>query len=283
VADSGLYSAEVASEAEFMPGDFTRHDQPGPRLKFCIDGESWPQLVDHQIRGVMVLPLAVALELFGRAVRNDQPMWRLRRLHVLRGVRLSELGPTEVWVVSRPDGRLELLDGEGLVRVAARVEHGPPAALLPDDELPEDAPSACYGPRALFHGPMFRVIRSIGLSERRARAVLAGTLAQGWPGGPWATDPAALDGALQVAALWAQHQTSLQYLPLRVDELIVSRSGPRGELLRCVVVGRDANAMRALADVDVVAGDEPVASLRGVEMYGVPGGTAARETGDNER
>jgi hypothetical protein len=66
-------------------------------------------------------------------------------------------------------------------------------------------------------------------------ARVAGVRAIGWPGGPWWTDPAAVDGALQAAVLWARHATGGATLPMSVDAIRVHRPGPAPAPLRCLV------------------------------------------------
>jgi hypothetical protein len=73
------------------------------------------------------------------------------------------------------------------------------------------------------------------MSRHGADAQVVGMRAAGWPDAPSWTDPAAIDGALQVAVLWARHVTGHATLPMSVDAVRVHRSGPAPAELRCLV------------------------------------------------
>jgi hypothetical protein len=129
-----------------------------------------------------------------------------------------------------------------------------------------------YRDPALFHGPRFQALQRLDvISEGGADALVLGVRAMGWPGGPWWTDPAAVDGALQAALLWARHATGDATLPMGVDLLRVHRAGPAPGPLRCLV--RAATVADGQSSCDIVLLDddgEPRAELLGVGMIRRP-------------
>jgi len=213
---------------------------------------------------------------------------------VLRGVTLTGYAEGRVErlrIAGRPsdDGtrfalELRLASGElcyaAVLDVGAALGPAPPRPHAtrrePDPPRdPWDGP-ALYGPASLFHGSHFQVLRSIdGISQDRARATLVSTGQAGWPVDDWHVDPAALDGALQLAFLHALRFGGGPSLPMRIAHVVVHRgcdAGPRS----CDLVLRERTKERLLCDLSLAsAAGEPVAELVGVEMFTVPSGTTA--------
>src|SRR5207248_260862 len=84
----------------------------------------------------------------------------------------------------------------GAVHYRARLDApaAPPRAWTTLEAMGEPYAGPIYEAAVLFHGPGFRVLRRVtGMSRRGAEARVAGVRAIGWPGGPWWTDPAAID------------------------------------------------------------------------------------------
>jgi hypothetical protein len=126
----------------------------------------------------------------------------------------------------------------------------------------------CYGNGALFHGPAFQVLGDVECQATSATAALHGLTTAGWPGEGWATDPAALDGCLQLALIWSYEQLGRTVLPLRVGEIVRYRAGALGDGLRCVLSNGDAKNSGAVCDLDLVdAENRVVASLKRLELY----------------
>ena len=264
---------------------------PTPAAARCgelrIDASSMPHLGDHRIKDAVVVPLALAIEWLARLGPGPgaAPLV-LRDVHVLRGLVLPAFadGGDVVRVVAVPsaDGApvLELRDAEGRARVTARLEEGasslhaippPPAAGG------SGAPRAdLYGAGRLFHGPRFQVLETVeALSADEGQATVTGTLSAGWSDGPWRSDPAALDGALQLAVLANMEAGMGATLPLRVGEVVLhgpAREGP----IRCVARARERSEERATFDAWLVGGDgAAVAELRGVQLWRAPSGYQA--------
>src|SRR5262249_9541320 len=157
------------------------------------------------------------------------------------------------------------------IGVAAGPLHRAPEGEPPRE--PWDGP-ALYGPASVFPGPQFRVVRSVAaVSRDRARGTLAGAGAAGWPT-DLHIDPAAIDGAFQLAMLFGLRGGGGPRLPLRIERLVFHHS-PDGEL-RCELTERSRNQERLLCDLSLAStSGEPVADLLGVEMFAVPSGTTA--------
>ena len=104
--------------------------------------------------------------------------------------------------------------------------------------------------------------------ESSATASLYGLTTAGWQGDGWATDPAALDGCLQVALVWSFEQLERKVLPLRVGEVVRYRAGALGDGLRCVLSNGSAQNNRAVCDLDLFDSDSQlVASFKRLELY----------------
>jgi hypothetical protein len=69
------------------------------------------------------------------------------------------------------------------------------------------------GSGVLFHGEDFRVVRDVQLGTDGLSALLVGTHEKAWLPDTWQTDPALLDGGLQLALLWTEHALGRASLP----------------------------------------------------------------------
>jgi hypothetical protein len=199
-------------------------------------------------------------------------------LRVVRGVVLAgwERGEDFEVVATPRAGRWELalVDAAGAERYRAelRAEDGasdgpadPPGAPgEPGEPLAEP-----YAPGALFHRGPFQVLTDVVLRGLdRGSAAVRGCAAAGWPAERWRTDPAALDGGLQLALLAGQRAGLGPTLPLRVGRL--AWDDLAGSATWCEVRARSRTAERLVCDLTFTdPGGRPVGSLRGVEMYRV--------------
>ena len=261
-----------------------------------VDKERFGFLRDHQIQGNVVLPVVLSLEACARAAISSRPGHRLkavRDLKVLKGVALSNFEGAgdlfEVALKRAEQGALlaTLSDRTGLKRYEATLELKPAqtqSEVLAWEGLkgqlgpsPWGARQALYGDDTLFHGPSFQVIESIqGLGEQGARATLRGLIAQGLEPEAWTLDVLLVDGCLQLALLWGLQVSGGQSLPMRLGEARFYEPPERGPFV-CELVKRAVSAQRTVSDMRVTRASDgaPVCDLRGVEMYVVPGGTAA--------
>jgi hypothetical protein len=182
----------------------------------------------------------LVLEWFLRAARACFPslvVQGARDLKVFRGVpvedfdgrgvrlivhaRVLEVAGAETTVVE-----MKLLDDQDKPRYAAKVILGSVPAQAPASSA-DEAPGSGEGvswtvagayAEALFHRPPFDVIRSLDpVYDERASAELVGVQAAGWPREPWISDPALLDGGLQLACVWSRHVLGGATLPTAIE------------------------------------------------------------------
>lgn len=246
-----------------------RPRESGEPVRLHLGGACWGVLADHAIAGVPVLPVVGALELF---VRARPGLAALADVHVRRGLRLPRLLLAGHDVeVREQHGMLSLVTpGEGAPHYTARAVD---AAELPPLELPRElrpaAASALYD-ELLFHGPRFHLVDAVSAcGEDGMVAVVRGVRQANWPG-DWRTDAAAVDGALQVALLWARHLTGGAFLPTAIAQVTL---GPPGDgPLTCVLKARVApSGPRALVDAWLLGQDGAVrVALTGVEIHRLP-------------
>ncbi len=259
--------------------------ETGRSARVVVRAALQPYLHDHRIQQQVVLPMVQVGEWFvgaAQACRPGQHVQRLLDLRVLRGVPLGGFEDAgDVFTVrcvpvpgSAHRLQLLLLDAAGAVRYSATGEMSsgtrvllPPATELRNGETPLLEP--CYGDGALFHGPAFQVLEKLAWCKPAgAVAHLHGLNQAKWPKRRWATDPAALDGCLQVGTLWSFEQTGRRMLPMCIAQVALYRSGPADGNLHCYLDNGEANSSGSVFDLQLADGHGSViAELRGVEMY----------------
>jgi hypothetical protein len=100
---------------------------------------------------------------------------------------------------------------------------------------------------------------------------VAGLTGLGWGGDHWQLDPAAVDGGLQLALLWADSALGDASLPMAVAECRVYRRGPVQGTVRCVVRARKVHDTGARCDLALIDPDgAPRVELLGVELVRRP-------------
>jgi hypothetical protein len=131
-----------------------------------------------------------------------------------------------------------------------------------------------YDGDTLFHGPRLRAIRSVPeVGPPGAAGIVAGSGALGWERRSWHLDPAAVDGALQLAVLWAQHAGAGRTLPMAIRECRVHQPGAAVGEFRCVVLARRVTDSVATCDAALIGtGGAPWLELLGVELVRRPDG-----------
>ncbi|WP_440579256.1 SDR family oxidoreductase [Streptomyces sp. AC154] len=258
------------------------------RAQVLLRSDTLPQLADHAPAGVPVLPVAMVLNWFaasaeawlpdaGQLVLRDLRVYRTYTLPELRsaGHRISVVGGRAPG--SFPELEAELLGEDGSAHFRAVLDTGdgsPDAAAweIPDGLEPL-ARADSYDGKVLFHGPRFQALRSVrGVSGHGAEATVAGLRALDWAGEHyWPLDPAAVDGALQLALLWGEEVLGAVTLPMAVAECRVHRRGPVDGTVRCVVRGRKAHDTGARCDAALIDADGSVRlELIGVELVRRP-------------
>lgn len=256
-------------------------------LAVRVDAASHGFLADHAIAGVPVVPVVLAAEWLVRAARACRPdlvCAALKELKVLRGIKLEGF-KAGAWLTAHArqisNGRgallaLELRGLGGALHYSAMAEMSDRAqqARATVEPARGDALSRIYGGPTLFHGPRFQVIRGVEeLSDASASATLGRTAELGWGGERWLTDPGALDGALQLALLWAARAQGGRTLPMAIAELRLLGAAPDGAL-RARLRRREVKEARALSDVTLVdAAGAVFAELVGIETVLIPSTT----------
>ena len=167
-------------------------------------------------------------------------------------------------------GRGDALHYRAAVDMARRPPAAPPTPSTPPLETFDAA--NLYDGHVLFHGPRFQVILDVeGLSRAGIAGTLQGCAATGWPGNGWRTDPALVDGGLQLAVVWARHVLGGASLPMAVRELRSYREGAAKGPVRCVVSARETRDVRAVSDVVFTdASGAVITELLGVETVKRP-------------
>jgi malonyl CoA-acyl carrier protein transacylase/NADP-dependent 3-hydroxy acid dehydrogenase YdfG len=258
-------------------------------LELRVDAASHPQLADHRIAGTAVVPVVIAIDWILRgalAVRSDLACVSVRDVKVLRPLKLEhfDCGGDLVLVRCRQvagdsdqaeisvelRGRGDTLHYRAAVDLARRPPAAPPTPSTPPLEAFDAA--GVYDGHVLFHGARFRVILDVeGISRAGIAGTLQGSAATGWPRDGWRTDPALLDGGLQLAVVWARHVLGGASLPMAVRELRSYREGFLEGPVHCVVSARETREVRAVSDVVFTdASGAVVAELLGVETVKRP-------------
>jgi NADP-dependent 3-hydroxy acid dehydrogenase YdfG len=259
------------------PIDGTAVDRPRGEIR--IDVRSHPYLADHTIEGTPVVPVALVLEWFTAAAKAWLPERGPVVIHdvsVRRKIGLERYanGGHRLTVQGSRDGAVPL-NLEVLGEANARHYHGkaglPASAIRPAWTVPGDlkpVPPDIYDGHMLFHGARFQAIQAVlGLSASGAAAVLAGAHDLGWNGGVWHTDPAAVDGGMQLAVLWAAYMLGRAALPMGVAEYRAYHVGLYDSPTRCVVRARNVWADMAECDIALIGQDGAIRTeLLGVSL-----------------
>ena len=250
-----------------------------------------PYLDSHQVKGVPVLPVALVLEWFAQAAAATKPelgLSRIDNVKVLSGIKLANFdGKGDRFRIvatqlSNGSGATFSLELQGLdsgrkhYSAIAILEANVPAAG-PVKSLAglKDWSGPVYG-GVLFHGPDFQVIQGLeGVGNAGIAGNLRGLKALGWRG-DFATDPALVDGGLQLALLWTKHTTGGDSLPTGVGQFVRYQHGPAGGDVRVVLSGQTSTKDKTTSDIAFVSGDGTVfAELVGVQTHVLPGTATA--------
>ncbi len=245
-------------------------------LDVVLSADSHPWLIDHTVAGVPVVPVALVVDQMMSAARGlfpGQPTGQLSDLKVHKGIRLDRWpAPTSLslQVQDQLDGRLAMalttLQGQPLYRGTVSLGSGRSAEAVPSLQLPT-RDGAVYDGTLLFHGPSLQVlddnvcVDATGATAGLHTRPLVGT---------GAVDVGAVDGALQLALLWAREATGGASLPMGIDELSL-HTDSLADTTGVVLTRRTATGPTGSADIVLVkANGEAAATLRGVRTIRRP-------------
>jgi len=267
-------------------------------LDVTVNRALHPQLIDHAVGDTPVVPVVFVLEWFARLARAHKPhlhLAQLSDLRVLSGLVADQysgggdlnLAASVGGSEATADGnmiRLELRDastGRLHYRCNARLSTDPPGRDDDDTDGGATDPTAqgaggpwtdeIYSDEVLFHGPAFHVIDEIStVSDHGLEAVLWGVAAVDWPEESWVSDPALLDGALQLALLWTERQLGVASLPTAIGRVsLFDAPGPGRHT--ATLVGRRTTANMVVCDVSIRSSTGAiVARLDSIETHRLP-------------
>ena len=289
-AGAAAFGAELGHRAQearvIVSAGASARPEGALAAQVTVAAPAYAYLADHQVAGVPVVPVATVLDWFAGAARAWRPTASsiaVRDLRVLDKIPLPRLADgghrlilrgREADAVAGQALDLDLLDETGQLHYRARV--AAPAPLIPGRW---DAPAGLtvlaspYDGTTLFHGPRFQAIRSDPMvGPAGAQATVAGSGVLGWEGSSRQIDPAAVDGGLQLAVLWASQAGAGRTLPMAIGECRVHRPGAVEAEVRCVVIARRADDLTAACDVALIDPDgSPRVELLGVQLVRRPG------------
>jgi len=248
-------------------------------VETVLDPTAEPFLFDHQVEpGLAYLPGVMGIEAFAelatalapdhrvdavRGVRfasplkfhRDQPRTLLLRARVLPARDGDLTAHVDLCSQVRPDPQrpprttVHFTAAVGLTRHAAEApaaEIDPPAA-----DLPVVGADDIYG--TYFHGPAYRVLRSVAVDERRAWGTLAADLPPDAASGVgrWLMAPRLVELCFQAAGLWEIAHRRVLALPESVASVrVYGVPDPGAGPLTAVVDARDDGASFDVRVVD---------------------------------
>jgi acyl carrier protein/NAD(P)-dependent dehydrogenase (short-subunit alcohol dehydrogenase family) len=244
----------------------------------AVGRHTHPFLDGHRIQTQAVIPAVLVAEWFHRAALElmpEAPPLVCQDLRVLRGIPLPEFDRSghRFELTAAKEGqsiRCELRSREFGLHYTAVLMPSPSAhpgqSIIP---ALEGNAAAIYGPGSdLFHGREFQVIEQLSLSDDGALACLRTTTRMDWPSEPWLTDPAALDGVLQVIRLWGVKHLGGRSLPTRIGSLEWKQPRSQRDQVFCTVRCRKAGSLSIVADAELI---DPQGNLlavaREIEMH----------------
>ena len=248
------------------------------RLDWDVSTEILPMLMDHQVRGRVVVPVVMVLDAMLRAAEGLLAGERcvVQDFQVLSGVTFADREKQELTLDFEPAGpayTVTVTDGEGRKRYRAAVV--PEDSAVPRLFVPEtsgaDWPMSveqAYTDR-LFHGPRFAALDQLGtVGPGGGTATVKGLHELGWPQHNWAIDAAAVDGGLQLGILWAGVHGRPLVLPVRIGRAVLHRPIDAASALQCRLAAYPVSDKQVDFDIVLESGDgQLVAELAAVEFY----------------
>lgn len=282
--------AETSGETELILGDDPKKlamAGAGADAKVVLDlavgVKAYPCLLDHRIKGKVVVPAALAAEWFWRAGQKLLEAPVVTGLEIVKGVQLETADqPALAYrMICTPKGNAmfcELRDENDRVRYTASVTGGPareftapPPAENGSAGFWQWSGRACYGD-PLFHGPAYQVIDALGEIDS---AGCSGWLKLGASAGVHIL----LDGGLQLVGLWAWQQLGLTVMPTAIGELLLSRHPLVDERVQCSVRIARSTASGLVTHLWFTGKDgSAIARMSEVRMYGIAASISKNST-----
>ena len=252
-----------------------------------IGKQTHPHLADHAIDGAVVVPAVYPAEWLARAAQLERPdlfIAEILDVKVLKGIELPEFSAgavasfsitSEIVSESPNDVTLALRLSDALTgrahyscRIAMREDRLPAPIFDPVSAETHRANEAPIYGSVLFHDASFQVLESVSeMAAAGCTASVLGVIAKRWAPEPWVTDPALLDGGLQLALLWNEFAVGRASLPTSIGLIRVYSGPPTGSLTATLTV-REWSSARSLCDVSYSNADGQIlAQLMGVETH----------------
>ena len=266
---------------------------PVPRtLEFDVVPEQDHYVCDHQLNGKPVVPATMVLEWMAEAAQSTFPGMRLGSVEDLRALKglVCETPHTRVRIaleeLEGSSARTRVLAAQLCVvdagharpsyRATVRLtsEALPAPAFTPPDDLatsPYSMTMAEAYRERLFHRGRLQVIEAIeGISDLGMVARLSTSNPSGWSTrtpARWATDPATLDGALQMLVLWLREKLGHSALPSRLGSYVQYAPLSTGQSVTVYMRAKVVNPHAGVADMVMVDGaGQVVAEIRSGEL-----------------
>ncbi len=269
---------------------------PKPALfDVTVSAESHPYLLSHQFNGGVVLPLVTVQEWFLRAASavDGQPFrGECVKLRVLKGVPLPnfEEQATRFRIQLQPDAHSPLaqnamlFDADGVPRFAAQLvrfadgagpSNGSSPAASSDWQTVNWSGTDLYESK-LFHGPAFAAISAVErIGDSGTQANLTGSRNLGWSSEEWISDPAMIDGGLQLARVWGLESVGRLTLPTAIESFILHEpgifdaQGSEDRDVRCILYGKPIGQSGTRSDIWFIdqGTGRILAEIHGLEMY----------------
>jgi len=257
---------------------------PFQELDLYIHPDLQPWLLDHKIKGSVVVPAMMVSEWFLNAgeIALGKPV-AIHDFKVIKGIMLGAFDAQGSWclitVKQNSDGcDVRLASATGTIHYSSRAV-ALDATVSTTLNAAKDESVIAEGawrieevyPRCLFHGPAFQVVEQLlHVSPQTATASLKHANPLSSSLYDWKSDVAIMDGGLQLALLWAMEQSDKDTLPTGYKSLMVNPAlggSHVGEAIFTQFTPRSHNGFRTCGDLLFSnAQGEVIAAIHGLEI-----------------
>ena len=297
VCGEGPWEAREAGTALPAPGLLgpggVETEEARRRLSLLVDPEE-PYLQDHRIDGRPVLPMAMALEIMGQAIRrafgDDQLPAAITQAQLFHGIVFD--GPARMLTIEMEETAPGQIAARLLTPGAARPHYAaifaPGAATLPHPLPITSVPATAVSLDAatvyathLFHGPVFHGIEGIealweeGIRARILSSRPADLLAHP-DDTPWIFDPLVVDTVAQLPLVWSSALQGRFALPVTIGR-IARHAAALPDRMTVAFRVLEATREAVTTEAHVLGPDgQPVLSVEGMRHALRPGKPAIR-------